>query len=65
MTNEKLLERLYEIKRTLSGENLTECEFVKKNNISNCKTLDICNGTGGYLQCLINAIEEEIKEGLK
>lgn len=45
MTNEKLLKRLYEIKRTLSGENLTEC-----------------NGTGGQLQCLINTIEEEIKE---
>ena len=62
MTNEKLLERLYEIKRTLSGENLTECEFVKNCNTKDWKTLTVCNGTGGRLQCLINTIEEEIKE---
>lgn len=62
MTNEKLLERLYEIKRTLSGENLTECEFVKNCNTKDWKTLIVCAGTGGRLQCLINTIEEEIKE---
>lgn len=65
MTNEKMLEKLYEVKQRLTEEQKSGCEFVTNtgldfNSIDKNSIFD--GNAGAYVQMLINNLKAEIKE---
>lgn len=65
MTNEKMLEKLYEVKQRLTEEQKSGCKFAENNgiNFSNIDKNSILDGNAGlYVQALINSLKTDIKE---
>lgn len=62
MTNEKMLERLMEIKRLFTEDEKEFAELVSKSNLKDVSKSIIDYGTSGRIQALINTLEAEIKE---
>lgn len=65
MTNEKMLEKLYEVKQRLTEEQKSGCEFVTNTGLdfNSIDKNSIFDGNAGvYVQMLINNLKAEIKE---